>query len=324
MLLSWVLTQPSVAIPIIYENRAYLPPRRLRALTTNDALNPGWRTIRLTGGASLKATPTSPEPGVEVTLLLPSPPILFIPHDGVPPPIPFHLHFHSDLPLPLTTFSDPNECTFLIRLMRVTMIRISTEREIRRMEMKSRTEVWQEGGARISVGRPGPTVRTQTSANGRGSTNASTPAAPATAAAQRSNSSNDRRRPFSELAPSFLRRRSSNDTPEPPQVASANAANVAAIPVIEEEPPSPPPEPSDPMVPLSLDATDVHLLGQLTLNPPTQGLPTFRTLLQSFSTPEMAISYVLEVGIQPKKGAVKEAFSHIWGGGLVEVVLGSR
>ncbi len=79
------------------------------------------------------------------------------------------------------------------------------------------------------------------------------------------------------------------------------------------------------MAPLSLDATDVHLLGQLTISPSTIGpLSTVRGLVQSFSTPEISISYVLEVGLQPKKGAVREAFNHIWGGGLIEVVLGSR
>lgn len=41
-------------------------------------------------------------------------------------------------------------------------------------------------------------------------------------------------------------------------------------------------------------------------------------------TPEIGITYVLEVGIQPNTGSVKEAFKHVWGGGLIEVVLGSR
>jgi hypothetical protein len=47
-------------------------------------------------------------------------------------------------------------------------------------------------------------------------------------------------------------------------------------------------------------------------------------MVQSFNTPDIGITYVLEVGIQPKRGAVKEAFEHLWGGGIVEVVLGNR
>jgi hypothetical protein len=41
-------------------------------------------------------------------------------------------------------------------------------------------------------------------------------------------------------------------------------------------------------------------------------------------TPEVGITYVLEIGLQPNAGSVKEAFKHVWGGGMVEVVLGSR
>jgi hypothetical protein len=41
-------------------------------------------------------------------------------------------------------------------------------------------------------------------------------------------------------------------------------------------------------------------------------------------TPEIGVTYVLEVGLQPNAGSVKEAFKHVWGGGMVEVVLGAR
>jgi hypothetical protein len=41
-------------------------------------------------------------------------------------------------------------------------------------------------------------------------------------------------------------------------------------------------------------------------------------------TPEIGITYVLEVGLQPHAGSVKEAFKHVWGGGMVEIVLGAR
>lgn len=78
------------------------------------------------------------------------------------------------------------------------------------------------------------------------------------------------------------------------------------------------------LAPLTLDATDVHLLGQLTIYPTMAGTTVARHLIQSFLSPEIGVTYVVEVGMQPKKGAVKETFSHVWGGGLIEVVLGPR
>jgi hypothetical protein len=65
-------------------------------------------------------------------------------------------------------------------------------------------------------------------------------------------------------------------------------------------------------------------MGQLTINNRFDGTDVIRRILQSFQTPELGISYVLEIGIQPRKGAVKEAFNHVWGGGLIEVVRGPR
>jgi len=321
----------SLSVPIIYEPRAYLPPRRLRQLTTSDALNPGWRTIRLTGGSPVKDT-TPPSPGVEVTLLLPSPPILFVAHDGIPPPIPFHLHFHSPVTLPLATFSDPRQSTFVIRLMRVTMIRISTEKEIRRMELKSKIEVWQEGSPRITLGEERPVGGTH-GANGTGRQYSSHAAAtPVTGATGRrpSTSGGERRRSFSERRSSFLRRRPSTEPaalePEPTPVTQSNGPTIPPITEEPQEELPPSASPDERIAPLPLDATDVHLMAQLTISPSTSGgsMTALRTLVQSFTTPEISISYVLEVGLQPKKGAVREAFSHVWGGGLVEVVLGAR
>jgi len=77
------------------------------------------------------------------------------------------------------------------------------------------------------------------------------------------------------------------------------------------------------VAPLSLDATDVHLLGELTIDVKA-GPDMHRRLLQSFQTPEIGVSYVLEVGLQPNKGSVREAFEHVWGGGLIEVVHGAK
>jgi hypothetical protein len=68
----------------------------------------------------------------------------------------------------------------------------------------------------------------------------------------------------------------------------------------------------------------VHLLGELTIPHKITGTDVVRRMVQSFNTPDIGITYVLEVGIQPKRGAVKEAFEHLWGGGIVEVVLGNR
>ena len=306
-------------MPIIYEPRAYVPPRRLRALTTDDALNPGWRTIRLNGGAPTKTSDNTPNtaPGVEVTLLLPSPPILFIPHNTEPPPIPFHLHFHSESTLPLAIFSDPKECTFIIRLMRVASMRIGTEKEIRRMEIASKVEIWQEGGDRHRLGED------REHANGPGDARNG---ARRPRAAGGSGGGTDRHRTLSDRGNSFLRRHSSTSNESETNTTNALACVVSNAPgeppISEEEPPRPSSPPL--LVPLSLDATDVHLLGQLTLNLPQNGPMLLRMLVQSFMCPEIGVSYVLEVGLQPKNGAVKEAFTHVWGGGLIEVVLGHR
>lgn len=110
-------------MPITYQPGPYLSTRRLRALTVDHALNPGWRTVKLHGGGPSHRLPrhssSSEDNCVEAALLLPSPPILYIAPGGEPPPIPFHPHFHSPESLPLGTFSDPRESYFIVRLMRV-------------------------------------------------------------------------------------------------------------------------------------------------------------------------------------------------------------
>ena len=309
----------SIGCPIVYEPRAHVSPRRLRLLTTNDALCPGWRTIRLNGGKPNKPAdspdPVPDVPGVEVSLLLPSPPILFIPDGGTPPPIPFHLHFHSQSALPLATFSDPKECSFVIRFMRVASMRIGSEKEIRRMEVQSKVEIWQEGGPRMTLGEEKETPGTSSSGSRRPG----------------SSGTGERRRSFAERRPSFLKRRSTatanavspGTSPAADNPLARQLSNVASEPTIAEDVAAPTETPSI-VAPLGLGATDVHLLGQLTLQLPTQGPALLRNLVQSFMSPEIGISYVLEVGLQPKNGAVKEAFSHVWGGGLIEVVLGHR
>jgi len=339
----------SITVPIIYEPRSHVNPRRLRALTTDDAMNPGWRTIKLHGGDPAKPeTTTTPQQGVSATLLLPSPPIVYIPWGADPPPIPFHIHFHSSLTHALATFSDPAQSNFVIRLMRVATMRIGAEREIRRMEVPAKVEIWQEGGPRIVLGeQPKMTVASLVSSvvNG-GSASSSTP----------STSTNNRRPSVGggERRKSFLRRLSLDRTQsrdaEPLQRQQSNVP--PAVPVVPEESEVPtsgeevsaesseaPIEPRlssssngheepsatpPPVAPLALSSTDVHFLGQLTISFPASGPELLRRLVQSFMTPEIGITYVLEVGIQPNTGSVKEAFKHVWGGGLIEVVLGSR
>lgn len=394
-------------MPIVYEPRAYITPRRLRALTTDDPMNPGWRTIRLHGGKPLPKPSTSnpgqPDPaplgpGVEGILLLPSPPILFIAHGQAPPPIPFHLHFHSSLTLPLTTFTDPRESNFIIRLMRVATLRIGTEKEIRRMEIPSKVEIWQEGGARVRLGDEGSiggngvsvTVITpgqapppaftdrqeervdppiqeeeweempgmESTPTAAPTTTINTVVTPAPAASITQSPTITTLTPPSPLSPttttdspgtgrrrlSFLRRRSSSvATPQP----STSTDNSTLSRILSNIPPSIS-ESSDPgpsntatqpqpptsateevptitlFAPITRGSTDVHLLGELTIPHKITGTDVVRRMVQSFNTPDIGITYVLEVGIQPKRGAVKEAFEHLWGGGIVEVVLGNR
>ncbi|KAK4689759.1 hypothetical protein P7C73_g334, partial [Tremellales sp. Uapishka_1] len=264
----WRLNE-TLSLPLFYEPRGYVNPERLRRLTTTDALNPGWRTIKLHGGNPIvKGNKTAISgPGVDATILLPSPPIVFIAHGAKPPPIPFHLHFHSTLPLPLQTFSDPHQCTFVVRLMRCASMKVGLDREVRRIEIPSKVEVWQDGAERIALGN---TYLTRTQLVHRTSDT----------------------RGFG-----IGRRRLSE--------------------VVETTTPV---EPSR----HALSDTDVHLHGLMTIDLPTNGPETLKRLIQSFQTPEITITYVIEVGIAPRSGAVKEAFAHMWGGGIVEVVLGAR
>lgn len=349
-------------------------------------MNPGWRTIKLHGGEPTKTTTTGDE-GVDVTLLLPSPPIVYVPWGSEAPPIPFHLHFHSSLPHALATFSDPKQCQFVIRLMRVATMRIGTEREIRRMEVPAKVEIWQEGGPKIVLSDP----RAGVSASGGGSaggvhpaasqtgsssttatgTSTTTPVTPGGSARRGSSSAGGETRRQSFLRRLSLDRSESRETPLQRQNSNAPSAAPPVPPVAEEpenapastsgnetNPPAPAPvngtlsqSPVDaanpslppivdedslngpngevsctesPLAPLSLSSTDVHFLGQLTITYPVTGPELLRRLVQSFMTPEIGITYVLEVGLQPNPGSVKEAFKHVWGGGMVEVVLGAR
>lgn len=76
--------------------------------------------------------------------------------------------------------------------------------------------------------------------------------------------------------------------------------------------------------PLALGSTDVHLLGQLTIEALCSGNQIVPKMIPSFQMPELSVSYSLEIGIRPRNGTVKEAFKHLWGGGLIEVVVESR
>ncbi|OCF36382.1 hypothetical protein I316_01629 [Kwoniella heveanensis BCC8398] len=371
-----------LTVPIIYEPRAYIPPPRLRALTWDDALNPGWRKIDLGGGkptskSSFLHAPAAIRdagPGVNVSLLLPSPPILFIPTSNEFPTFPFHLHFHSELPHPLATFSDPTQSRFVIRLTRVALMRVGLERETRRLEIPTKVQLWQEGGERMTLDITGQGVVTDSersaSAAGNGSSEAtgqdgsaisSSPAGeshipnPLRRYSSSGSGTSDRRRSFS--LGDRLRRRGSSSSQA--STATATAAATAGPlspsslptslpPIIQEEhaehdesqlsssfsSSTPPISQSQnqaqsqssnrsPLAPLSLSSTDVHLQGCIQIDTCTKShADVLRRLIQSFATPELTLTYVVEVTIFPKKGAVKEAFGHVWGGGIVEVVLG--
>ncbi|WRT67422.1 uncharacterized protein IL334_004393 [Kwoniella shivajii] len=379
----------TLTVPIVYQPRAYIPPRRLRALTLDDPLNPGWRTIQLSGGkpktkTNLPNPVGTTGPGVDVTLLLPSPPILFIPNQGELPKFPFHLHFHSTLPHPLSTFSNPMDSRFVIRLTRVLIFRIGIEKEVRRIEIPTEVEIWQEGGERItlsSIGentsdmRRGSTVSgpvqtatasgsgsggdglssslpstvntpTGTTENG-GSGGAGGPLRRLSSAGsglaespRRKSFLSDRRGSFSLLRRNSTSTSNANQqTPNPSGSGSGSGVlsppsnNISLPPIIDEDHQSPiqsrPEMSTSPtsasVLPINMDSTDVHLQGSMSIKTCSNShADVLRRLIQSFIVPEMTLTYVLEIGIEPKKGAVKENFQHIWGGGVVEVVLGRR
>ncbi|KAL7424208.1 hypothetical protein Q5752_001794 [Cryptotrichosporon argae] len=280
----------TIRIPLRYDVRAYISPRRLRSLTLEDPMNPGWRTIRLKGGeavstsGSVSGAAPSPcmTPGVQVTLLVPSPPIVFIADPSAPPPLPFHLHVYSTSALPLATFSDPALATFTARLVRISVINFGTEKQYRRVEVPARAELWGEAGARVLCAQTPPELDPHAHVHPR------TPRSPH----------------------SILRRISSDHHGHAlslrPSSSSSTSAAAAALP-------------APALAARSLSATDVHLVGQLTLTAPTIG-QLKRQVVQSFHCRELVVGYVLEVAIRPKAGAVREAFGHVWGGGMVEVV----
>ncbi|KAK8869558.1 hypothetical protein IAR55_000125 [Kwoniella newhampshirensis] len=337
-----------IGVPIIYEPRAYITPRRLRALTSDDPLNPGWRTIRLNGGqATAKCSPSETGTAIEVSLLVPSPPILFIPHASLPPPIPFHLHFHCPLNAPLSIFSDPKECSFKVRFNRVVTMKIGAVKELRRIELPCKVEVWQEGGEKIVLGEeqkaPAPRRSSITgpgaSVGGGGTEEGSSAGGTGTAS-----SSGERKKSFSfgERRGGFtLRRRSSTSTPT---VTSTTSTSSNIQPISEHpqehalhrtstsshdaEASSSAVETAPLGTELAPTQTDVHLHGSLQVRIPSMANSSHpgvvRGLMQSFNTPEIGVTYVLEVGIEPKKGSVKDSYGHVWGGGIVEVVLGAR
>ncbi|KAK6903239.1 hypothetical protein I203_108504 [Kwoniella mangroviensis CBS 8507] len=365
----------TITVPIIYDPRAYITPRRIRALTSDDPLNPGWHTVGLNGGkpkikTSLIIPAGAEGPGIEVNLLIPSPPILFLPSSGQLPSFPFHLHFHSTLPHVLSTFSNPRESKFVIRLTRVTIFRIGIEREIRRIEIPTRAEVWQEGGERIMLGVEG--MMNDENNRRRGST--------ASTVDRRDSISNDTAHGLSSSVPTssnmveggplrrfssagsttttdhvntntrrksllgdrrgslsgLMKRRGSNSSQTPTGTLSSSPITSNLPPTIDEDqihhPQNDNGDSSIGMVPVDMTSTEVHLKGLISLRPfsissassdDRRGTELLRKLMvQSFIVPEMTLTYVLEIGIEPRRGSVKENFGHVWGGGVIEVVWG--
>jgi hypothetical protein len=238
-------------------------------------------------------------------------------------------------------------------------MRIGTEREIRRMEVPAKVEIWQEGGPRILLGEHGKSVssvsQTPASAPVAGGSSPISPTTSTSASAARRPSAagtdgTPRRQSFfrrlsldrseSREQPPLQRQQSAvtpvpavppvAEEPEPPSTQHSpelenGTIAESAVPVeAEETTPLSPTTNQTSVLPLSLSSTDVHFLGQLTIHFPVAGPELLRRLVQSYMTPEIGVSYVLEVGLQPNPGSVREAFKHVWGGGMVEVVLGAR
>jgi hypothetical protein len=62
-------------------------------------------------------------------------------------------------------------------------------------------------------------------------------------------------------------------------------------------------------IPLALGLTDVHLLGQLTIESRYGRNEIVRKMVQSFQTPELSVSYRIAIGIHPRNGTLKEDFN---------------
>ncbi|OXG21708.1 hypothetical protein C366_01391 [Cryptococcus neoformans Tu401-1] len=376
-----------LTVPIIYQSRSYISPRRLRALMLDDQLNPGWRRIPLNGGLSS----TDPTP-VQATLLLPSPMILYIPTDSPPPAIPFHLHFyHPAGGSFLKGFTNPRESTIIVRLQRVATVRVDSGREVRKSEIPSQVLVWEDGGEKVDLGevqkerRDKEKQKKATSGKRRKASSSDGPGKVAAPSSQADGKEQGGGKKFSFVdgkVGSVFRRKSS--TPSAPlstttsrtvpiSAASPRADHtlLSSSPIAEHSLSScvtntsstgghdscintssaTSPSTSSTQTQLSsLSATDIQLHGLLTLrsnyssqstscenehhlNPfgqdsrQPQGVSADlkSKLIQSFNTPEIAVTYIIQIGVQPKGsegsgGKLKDG--HVWGGGLVEVVWG--
>ncbi|RXK42017.1 hypothetical protein M231_00738 [Tremella mesenterica] len=347
---SWRMKE-TLSLPIIYEPHSYIHPRRLRILTSDDPLNPGWRTIPLRGGDPIRPSPSTSSSstsnlGVQVSLLLPSPPIIFLHRQHESPPIPFHLHFHSSLSGPLEKLADPRQSRYIIRLVRVSSIRVGGgEREIRRTEIPTKVQLWKEGEAEedrvelgsINAGVSGirgwrrqsnviserrrmfwsriGTNRSSISNNVNPSTNNNSSQIHSTM----TNDMGNTRITTGESGPSNISQIqqqlptiSTGINPESIDNNINQSRNINQSNGLSDVPET---------------RTDIHLLGQIKIInsfPTPYSLYNLNTipnpLLPSFVTPEIGVSYVVEIGIEPKDHP--KVLNHVWGGGVMEVIRG--
>ncbi|ODO10936.1 hypothetical protein I350_01535 [Cryptococcus amylolentus CBS 6273] len=309
-------TNEEIGIPIIYQPRSYVPPRRLRLLSiADDRHNPGWRTIDLKGGNPV--CPESLSAPISATLTLPSPFILFITPNQKLPTIPFHIHFHHPSGgLPLKVFSDPRESDWVIRLQRRVDVKVGGEKEVRYTELTCKVEVWEEGGEVIDLN----------ALRNKKATEGSKPRRPSEDAESSANAQSKTESPRKKSLSLTDRLRRMSSTP----AVATLSSSPTGISSIEEHP-------SVPSAPSSFNheamlgdgvqahlATDITVHGRLDVQLPTTiaTSDSMRKMVQSFNTPDFTVLYMMTVGIQPKKGAVKEYFGFMYGRAMVEVVWG--
>ncbi|WVQ71882.1 hypothetical protein IAR50_001424 [Cryptococcus sp. DSM 104548] len=305
-----------LGIPIIYQPRSFISPRRLRLLTSaDDRHNPGWRTIDLKGGTPVCSDSLSAP--MTASLTLPSPLIMFITPNQKLPIIPFHIHFHHPSGgLPLKVFSDPRESDWVVRLQRRVDVKVGGEKEVRYTELNCNVEVWQEGGEVLDLNLlrrkkdiEGPKPR-RPSEDGE------------TSASAHSKTESPRKKSLSLT--DRLRRMSSTSA-----VPILSTSPSVISPIQEHPPPSAPSLPSHGGAVLGDGvqqhiATDITVHGRLEVKLPA-GIAcseSMRKMIQSFNTPDFTVLYMMTVGIQPRKGAVKENFGFMYGRAMVEVVWG--
>lgn len=220
---------------------------------------------------------------------MPSPAILVIDPARLTAPadLTIHVHLHSTLPLPLATFANTSLSDWKIRFIRAVTMNVHGQNEVRHTILPSTVELRDSNGQVIPL-------------DGGIGANATSP-----------RMRPRRRSSFAETVNLALHRETS-------RLHDSDATPLLETAIEEDE------VERDVSPAIPLDSTDVHFTATVALDFKSPSSRLNGPFVPSFISPELTVGYLILVSIMPKAGAVKERFTHIEGGGQVEIVLGRR